>query len=223
MVLGEWCTPKRCSSSSAVSCHAASTRLALRSAAISRAGGGSVFSHVFRAIAHIKRRRITERAVQPEDGALPDRIVVDQGDQLAQARKLDGLPGQPDFRVAFAGGRGVLGDCNRFRHDGKMVSARSSPLTQACSTQFRQSRHIGQGDIAKSCRYPLRRMHRPILAKDIRGDTVGNAGCRFVHRITRKVCIARGRVDFAVTQKLADHRQAFAQCQGSGCKGGLRS
>ena len=59
-------------------------------------------------------------------------------------------------------------------------------------------------------------MHRPVLAKDVRGDTVGNAGRGFVHGITRKVCIARGRVDFAVTQKLPDHRQAFAQSQGSG-------
>ena len=61
MVLGEWCTPKRCSSSSTGSDHPASTRSALRSAAIPRAVGGSVFSHVFGAIAHIKRRRIVER------------------------------------------------------------------------------------------------------------------------------------------------------------------
>ena len=66
--------------------------------------------------------RVAGLAVQPKDGALSDHVVVEEGDQLAEARKLDGLPRQPDFGVVFAGGRGFRGGCDRLLHDGETVS-----------------------------------------------------------------------------------------------------
>ena len=53
------------------------------------------------------------------------------------------------------------------------------------------------------------------LRQYVRADAGGNPGRRFLHRISREMGVAGRRLDLAVTEQLADRRQALAQRQGT--------
>ena len=53
------------------------------------------------------------------------------------------------------------------------------------------------------------------LRQYVRADAGGNPGRRFLHRVSREMGVAGRRLDLAVTQQLADRRQALAQRQGT--------
>ena len=80
----------------------------------SRAGTG----RGFRRPGSVAFDRVACRVVEPQDGARRDRRVIDQGDELVQARKLGPLAGEPDLRVALADGGGLVCGRDRFLDDG---------------------------------------------------------------------------------------------------------
>ena len=69
---------------------------------------------------------------------------------------------------------------------------------------------------------PLHRMRTPVVTEEVGGEALGDLGCGFVHRVSCQVSIPRGGFHLAVTQQLADHRQAFTEREGRNPRTGER-
>ena len=71
--------------------------------------------------------------------------------------------------------------------------------------------------LAGAAALALRVLHRlalgclPDILQDIRCYTLCDLRRRFVHRLPRQMCIARGGLDLAVNEEFADHRKRLAQ------------
>ena len=50
-----------------------------------------------------------------------------------------------------------------------------------------------------------------MVCRHVRPETFGDARRRRLHRVARKVGVARCRLHFAMAEQLADHRQALAE------------